>query len=57
MTDKPKCHHKMGRNFHAVQCSRAAVVDGKWCRQHDPEAVKRRREDGGRRFTDRKERA
>jgi len=57
VTDKPKCHHKMGRNFHAVQCSRAAVVDGKWCRQHDPEAVKRRREDGGRRFTDRKERA
>ena len=26
------------------QCSRKAVVDGKWCRQHDPEAVKARRE-------------
>ena len=26
------------------QCSRAAVVDGKWCKQHDPGAVKARRE-------------
>ena len=26
------------------QCSRAAVVDGKWCKQHSPEAVKTRQE-------------
>ena len=24
------------------QCSRAAVVNGKWCKQHDPEAVRAR---------------
>lgn len=25
------------------QCARKAVVDGKWCRQHDPREVERRR--------------
>lgn len=26
------------------QCSRKAVVDGKWCKQHDPVAKKKRME-------------
>ena len=45
MTDKPKCQEKTRNGWRMTMCPRYAVVDGKWCRQHDPEDVKRRHEE------------
>lgn len=48
MSDKRACSATVfGPRVHSWQCSRTATVerDGKWyCRQHDPEAKKARRE-------------
>jgi hypothetical protein len=42
VTDKPKCQAKIWHQFYHYGCGRTATVDGKWCKQHDPERIKKR---------------
>lgn len=42
-----RCSEQLWHHWHTIPCARRGVVtrDGKlWCKQHDPEAVKARRE-------------
>lgn len=39
-----RCRWKVFNNWHSYQCSRKASVDGLWCKQHSPEATKKRKE-------------
>lgn len=42
--DQKKCRadvHGTG-GWHSHQCPRLAIIDGKWCRQHDPKAEQER---------------
>jgi len=45
MNEPRKCQETVYHSgmFTGCRCDRRAVVDGKWCRQHDPEAVKAKR--------------
>jgi hypothetical protein len=34
----PQCQQTLFEGWRQVQCSRRATVDGKWCKQHSPQA-------------------
>lgn len=40
----PQCQARVHKphSFRSQQCSRKAVVDNRWCKQHSPEAVAKR---------------